>query len=273
MREIAVVFDPERKLFLYFGIALLAIGAGPFGTYEAMTLWERAIFWTLDVLGGMMIIVPVLHVFYFSRLVAFIPSWPRFVLGVALGALPAAAYISVLYGTIGRDLQISTPYPLLFVQVAVFSTVLLITEYVVWPAVFGHSKPAPVAARAPAPQTTSAPEPAPPPVPLLSRLPARLQDGEIISISMQDHYAEVTTTKGKSLILMRLGDAIDLLEGCSGARIHRSHWVAQQSVAGIERNGRRMEVRLADGRALPIGNTHLKTAQLELGLNELDHPG
>jgi hypothetical protein len=145
MREIDVVFDPERKLFLYFGVVLLAIGVGPFGTYEAMTFWQRTVFWTLDVLGGLLIIVPILHVFYHSRLVAFLPSFPRFLLGVAIGALPASAHITVLYDTVGAGLEISTPFPLLFVQVTVFSAVLLLTEFVLWPAVVGAPGPEPAA--------------------------------------------------------------------------------------------------------------------------------
>lgn len=266
MREIAVVFDPERKLFLYFGVALLAIGVGPFGTYEAMSFWQRTMFWTLDVLGGMVIIVPVLHVFFYSRLVAFIPSYPRFVLGVALGALPTTGYITVLYGTVGAALDISTPFSLLFVEVTVFSTVLLLTEYVLWPAVFGEAAPQGAVAN-PGPEPDAPPAaPKPQVVPLLTRLPLEHSDSEIVSISMQDHYAQVTTTEGTALILMRLSDAIDLLEGSPGARIHRSHWVATRFVEDIVRNGRRIEVLLKDGRQLPIGNTYLKAAQEQLGI-------
>jgi len=79
---------------------------------------------------------------------------------------------------------------------------------------------------------------------------------------MQDHYAEVTTTKGTSLTLIRLSDAIELLEGWPGARIHRSHWIAKRFV---KRNGRRVAVRLSNGKHLPIGNTYLKAAKKELG--------
>ena len=266
MREIVVVFDPERKLFLYFGVALLAIGVGPFGTYEAMDLWERTIFWTLDILGGLVIIVPILHVFYFSRLTAALPSLVRFVLGVALGALPASGFITLLYGTIGSGLQISTPFPLLFVEVTVFSTALLLVEFILWPMVFGTPDSALAGIASPIAQTLPEQAADTQITPLLTRLPPEHRSGAIISISMQDHYAEVTTTAGTALILLRLNDAIDLLEGCPGARIQRSHWVAKGFVKSINRNGRRVEVRLHDGRTLPIGATYLKAAQQELGI-------
>ncbi|MDU8927085.1 LytTR family DNA-binding domain-containing protein [Alisedimentitalea sp. MJ-SS2] len=266
MREIDVVFDPERKLFLYFGVAFMAILVGPFGTYELMSFWERAVFWTLDVLGGLLIIVPILHVFYYSRLAAFIPSFPRFLIGVAIGAVPTAAYITVLFGTVGQKLEISTEFPLLLMQVTVFSTLLLLTEFVLWPMVFGPHKGSPAGMNVPGttdePKTACASTSAA----LLSRLPDEHAGAQVVSISMQDHYAEVTTTQGAALILMRLGDAIDLMEGCPGARIHRSHWVAGEFVKGIEKTGRKTEVRMRDGRRLPIGNTYLKAAQQQLGI-------
>jgi DNA-binding LytR/AlgR family response regulator len=103
-------------------------------------------------------------------------------------------------------------------------------------------------------------------VPLMSRLPPELQDDRIVSISMQDHYARVTTTSGSALILMRLSDAMDLLDGCPGARIHRSHWVAKGFAESIGKSGRRMELRLTDGRALPVGASYLKAAERQLYL-------
>lgn len=285
MREIAVVFDPERKFFLYFGVVFLAVGVGPFGTYDAMDFWQRTVFWSLDILGGLLIIVPVVHVVYHSRILRRIPPLPRFVLGVAFGAIPAAAFITVLYGSVGTDLEISTPYPLLFVQVTVFSTILLLTEYVLWPAVFGGSRSRARAASAddgagmgpslgvhasadlsPLPDTPDGPvaekaAPVPHRVRLIERLPAELRGAEILSISMQDHYAEVSTTAGKTMLLMRLSDAIDLLDGLPGAQIHRSHWAARGAVVAIEKAGRRHEVVLGDGRRLPIGATHLAVAR------------
>jgi len=264
MREIAVVFDPERKLFLYFGLVFVAVGVGPFGTYDAMGFWQRTMFWTLDVLGGLLLIVPVLHVFYHSRLVAFMPSPLRFFLGVAVGAIPATAYITLLYRTIGDGLEIPASFPLLFAEVTVFSTLLLLTEFILWPMVFGTGE-------RPEPKPGNRIDQADPPAPvrpqrirLLERLPADLAGGTIISISMQDHYAEVVTTAGKALVLIRLSDAVDLLDGYPGTQIHRSHWVARDFVEKIEKSGRRMEMVLTDGRRLPVGNTFLVSARQQL---------
>lgn len=271
MREIDVVFDPERKLFLYFGITFLAIGVGPFGTYETMTLWQRTVFWSLDILGCALIVVPIVHVSYHSRFLKFLSSLPRFLFGVVLAALPAAGYISVLYGTVGDKLEITTPFPLLYVQVTVFSALLLLTEFVLWPKLFGNRGGKDVPTQqlsAPlAPETALSGETHRSPgdaIPLMSRLPEEVRGGAIVSISMQDHYAEVTLTSGRALILMRLGDAIDLLEGCPGARVHRSHWVALDFFEAIEKRDRGYRVRLKDGRELPLSATYLEAARQQL---------
>lgn len=271
MREIDVVFDPERKLFLYFGITFLAIGVGPFGTYETMTLWQRTVFWSLDILGCALIVVPIVHVSYHSGLLSFLSSVPRFLLGVLLAAFPAAGYISVLYGTVGDKLEITTPFPLLFVQVTVFSVLLLLTEFVLWPRLFGDRAGKGVSREQPraplaldAVPSGEAPRVSDDTIPLLSRLPVEVRKGEIISISMQDHYAEVTLTTGRALILMRLGDAIDLLEGYRGARVHRSHWVALNFFETIEKRQRGYRVLLKDGRELPLSATYLEAARQQL---------
>ncbi|CUH75396.1 Response regulator of the LytR/AlgR family protein [Tritonibacter multivorans] len=98
-------------------------------------------------------------------------------------------------------------------------------------------------------------EAAPRPVPaLINRLPLDKR-GDLISLSVQDHYVEVTTTKGREMVLMRLTDAIR--EAGGGFQIHRSHWVADGAVTAAQRKSSAAEVTLSDGRALPVSRTYL----------------
>lgn len=242
----------------------MAASVGPFGTYDVMTFWDRMVFWFLDVIGGLAIVVPILHVFYFSRFTSIIPSIPRFLLGVALGAMPTAGYITVLHSMVGEQLQISTPYPLLVVQVTVFSWILLWVEFQLWPRLFGS--PETVGRAEPRPDQSDAgysgnrrQAPA-----LLKRLPPGKREGQIISVSMQDHYAEVTTTSGSALILMRLSDAIEMLEDYPGLQIHRSHWVGLAQIDELVKRGRNTLVLLKDGRELPVGSTYLRHVKEQL---------
>jgi hypothetical protein len=87
---------------------------------------------------------------------------------------------------------------------------------------------------------------------------ARLRDpldGQLLCLEMQDHYLAVHTTKGSELILCRMEDAARELDGL-GRRVHKSWWAAEDAVAGIERDGQRLLLRLTDNRRVPVGRTY-----------------
>jgi DNA-binding LytR/AlgR family response regulator len=81
---------------------------------------------------------------------------------------------------------------------------------------------------------------------------------DLLWLSSQDHYLEVKTKLGTELILMRLGDAVKELETYPGARIHRSHWVADASITHLEASEGRLFVHLVDEKILPISRTYRK---------------
>lgn len=104
---------------------------------------------------------------------------------------------------------------------------------------------------------------------ILRRLPLERR-GRLVALTVQDHYVEVTTSKGKSLILMRLSDAIAECAPCQGLQIHRSHWVVLDQVASAKRLGDAAVVILKSGVTLPIARSRLRAAQ-QAGL--LPHKG
>lgn len=83
---------------------------------------------------------------------------------------------------------------------------------------------------APEPQEAAA-EAGPIGTPLLRRLPPDLR-GALIRLSMNDHYVEVETAKGATLVLLRFADALNELGDADGLQVHRSHWVARTAVKG-----------------------------------------
>lgn len=98
------------------------------------------------------------------------------------------------------------------------------------------------------------------PTPFFQRLPYELGN-ELISFTMRDHYVEVTTTKGKTLVLMSLGDALEELGDYAGTQIHRSHWVAASAYQRLEKSGGKLFVKLSDGRSLPVSRTYAASAR------------
>ena len=108
-----------------------------------------------------------------------------------------------------------------------------------------------------APVSTHAAAPGDAPVAFLKRLPTKLRGAELHAIEAQDHYLRLHTSRGSDLILMRLSDALDELEGLEGARTHRSWWVARGAVQGVRRDSARVFLRVPGGVEAPVSRTYL----------------
>lgn len=100
---------------------------------------------------------------------------------------------------------------------------------------------------------------APPAAPkFLERLPLKLRGGELWAVEAEDHYLRLHTSKGQDLILMRLADAVDELEGIEGAQVHRSWWVARDAITDARRGDGRATLTLKDGSEVPVSRTYAR---------------
>ena len=101
-----------------------------------------------------------------------------------------------------------------------------------------------------------APEPAPASFPsaLLSKLPAAIGN-DVIALETEDHYLRVHTVQGTALILMRMADAVALLDPQLGAQVHRRWWVAQAAVARVQMEGQKLSLCLINNALVPVGRT------------------
>ena len=109
--------------------------------------------------------------------------------------------------------------------------------------------------RAPAATHAAVPGAAPPA--FLKRFPPKLRGASLHAVEAQDHYLRLHTSLGSDLILMRMADALEELEGLEGARTHRSWWVARQAVQGVRREGARTVLLLGNGTEAPASRTYL----------------
>lgn len=97
--------------------------------------------------------------------------------------------------------------------------------------------------------------------PFFARLPIEVRTAKLYAISAEDHYLRVYTSRGESLILMRLTDAIVELGDRNGAQVHRSWWVAADGIqSSLSKNGRKYLV-LKSGVEVPISRTYSKAAK------------
>ncbi len=112
----------------------------------------------------------------------------------------------------------------------------------------------------PAGQNFAAFPPAPPAAQssplLLKRLPPQAR-GPILCLQMEDHYVRVHTETDSALVLMRFSDALSEVDKSAGLRVHRSWWVASESVRNVVRMGRTAQLELGNGLKVPVSQPYL----------------
>ncbi|MEM7023914.1 MAG: LytTR family DNA-binding domain-containing protein [Pseudomonadota bacterium] len=240
-REITTLFGSSRHLALLALVALFAGVTGPFGTYEALSPASRYLFWTLVVVGtaaaGQ---VTGTAVELLIRRLAW-PAVPKVLVCAVLSAPPVFGVVVVALLGFGfrpdaQDLVI------LYLQCTAVVAGIGILAFLL------------------APQGGKRAETAPPM--LMRRLPGARR-GRLIRLAAQDHYVEVVTTGGRTLVPMRFRDAIAEAAPEPGAQVHRSHWVALRAVSGRGRVNHRPGLHLSDGSFVPIGRKFRSEAQRE----------
>ncbi len=90
------------------------------------------------------------------------------------------------------------------------------------------------------------------------RLPPKLRGAEIRAVQAEDHYLRIHTDRGSDLILMRLSDALDELDGLEGAQTHRSWWVARSAVREVTRGDGRATLALEGGLTAPVSRRYAR---------------
>lgn len=94
----------------------------------------------------------------------------------------------------------------------------------------------------------------------LSRLPDHLGT-RLLHLQMEDHYLRATTDRGDALILIRFRDALQELADFDGMQVHRSWWVAREAVRKASRQGRKLELLMADGTRIPVSAAYRKIVE------------
>lgn len=248
-------------------ISLVLAVTGPFGTYGELALLPRLAYWfaiaLTTFLAGFSAVGLLLRL-----LPAGIGPHPfRIALAGVTAGLPVTAIVVALNRSIFDDPAAATGgVAILFVNCS------LIAAAVTYLFGLADTRPggeadAPQQRETPAAEmpgdgeATSRPDRRPR---LLDRLPPGLR-GRLAYLSMQDHYVDVHTDKGNTLVLMRLADAIGETAGVAGIRIHRSHWVAFEAVTGSRREKGKLFLQMTDGALLPVSRSFVAAVR-EAGL-------
>ncbi len=254
-----------RKSLVVLIMVVLAIVVGPFGTYEALSLGQRAVYWTVAFLGvGFFMEVSIVLTLTHPAL-AQIGHYIRLFGAVAFAAVPGAVVVLMLEG-LYREVVPTPAFGLtIWFFVAVIGCIMGLIEYRKggYPPVkttvsqTAHSTPQNALLTS---EHETAGEV------FLRRLRPDM-GRDLISLSIQDHYLEVVTRAGSQTLLMRMADAEAELDGYPGLRVHRSHWIGLDAVNRLSRAGNKWTVDLCDGRTLPVSREQAPSLRETLEAN------
>ena len=237
-------------------LAIVVLGlSGPFGTFESFNLAERLAYW------GAMVVPCYLTgqgsvTLLLGSLERRVPArWPRVLIAAVISSLPLTLIVSLVDSIAYRHLAPENLLSLWF-DVAVVTLVIVVslsvsTERMRRLAAAGPAGMAPQPAAKPAPV---APDRSLPPI--LQRVPLP-QRGKLLALTVEDHYVDIVTDRGKTLVLMRLADAIRETAGVDGLQIHRSHWVARDAVVRSHRADGKLGLELRNALKLPVSRGFL----------------
>ena len=84
-------------------------------------------------------------------------------------------------------------------------------------------------------------------------LPDELK-GDIVYAHVSGHYVEIVATDRKDVLLMRLADVANALDG-QGMQTHRSYWVAYRHIVRLEKYERNAVLHLTGGHKVPVSRS------------------
>lgn len=276
MREFAnasFIWRLERlrsEMALAVGAGLILAMLGPFQTME-IAFFSKIGFWM------------VLSALWFA-LVTFVEPWLdtlpsarglapgyRLALTVCLTAMPMLMVVVPAANALGKEQIELLCLPRIYPKILLIGSALSFLSFALlgeesgrlWARLWGPSLPDADESCAPPCELRPAVS-FDPPRPLRSKL-AIGSVSAVQCLEMEDHYVRVHEARTSTLILMRLTDAIEALGEDAGLRVHRSWWVARNAVTGMERHGRNLRVRLANGLVVPVSQSYRRAVIAAFG--------
>ena len=250
LRELQARVSSPALLIGLGSIAVVLGISGPFGTYARLNLAERLVYWLTMV--ALTYLVGLFAARLAERLLARHVNRPRLLELLAAGVAGTPVTLVVIAINLIAFSGDTGVHPLiLWPSCTLISVLAMVIRQQMLAAGGGRAQP-------PAAEMAARPEPAVETgVPaIVERLPAEKR-GALLALSVEDHYVQVITSRGRGLVLIRLGDAMRETLPVPGIQIHRSHWVALTAVTGVQRSEGRLLLVLSSGDVLPVSRSML----------------
>ena len=246
--------DLVIEMSIMLAITLVVAFLGPFGSFAMGGFAERLLYWGAMVFGGYALVRPLM---LFAPAITARLQLPELMVWMGLLGVAGIPLTLLVWFAGGAP---TLPSPADFLRL--YPNVLMIGALVTLVFWVLRKKPAAVHAlpqSAPAANATAAAPPADLPIavhlPAAPRLLERLPPGQrapVLALEMEDHYVRVHTASGSSLVLLRMRDAVLEMDGVDGMQVHRSWWVARDSLAGHRSEGRNLILCLHGGLEAPV---------------------
>lgn len=248
LREVQVFLRAPRFWATFGAVVLIFWVTGPYGTSERLASVPRLGFWLVlhAVAWGIAIVtIVIVNTLLFRKI-------PSLLQRMALGTLIAGPPVGLATEAISLLTFGGTPSLAVFAE-SIATGLLLSALFCGLTFMTMSSKQA--AALSPAPEAEEKTD-----VPLLRRLKPENR-GPILHMTVADHYTEVTTTRGRELILLRFSDALEELGATAGLQVHRSHFVADSHVERLLRAEGRLSILMKDGRDIPVSRSRVEAVR------------
>ena len=239
--NLRMMVSPITGVVWAFAVVLTVL-AGPFGTYEGMAVFERALYW-----------VPVVSLSVFVGYVvrgttfAFFGEKNPIVFDLAASVIMTILFTPILAVITLSVTSLTDSMPPQFPRVILYTFAVAVAVFVSRRVVIG-------AEICTYPFLEDDPEEDEPR--LLKRLSPEVR-GRVLRISGQDHHVEIITEAGKEMLRLRLMDAIGEMDTVEGYCTHRSHWIARSAITGIKReNSHKITIFLSNGDSVPVSRKY-----------------
>ncbi|MBA1345921.1 LytTR family DNA-binding domain-containing protein [Rhizobium sp. WYCCWR 11146] len=240
LRELQVFLHSWRFWGTFAAIVLLFAVTGPYGTMESMAFGERLAYWlTLHAVAWT---IAILCAVTAERLLrgTIASMFARMMAGSLIAALPIGFTVGLVdHVFTGEANTLESGLQRALFAVPLCALFCLLTYMAMSQKI----------AEAAAPQETS------PATSILDRLKPENR-GALLRLSVQDHYTEVVTSRGRELVLLRFADALKETAATPGLRVHRSHWVADAHVESLKRDNGRLLILTRDGTEIPVSRSY-----------------
>lgn len=230
-------------LTIWISATVIAVVAGPFGTFTAFTFGERVAYWGLISITSVPLgqfCVAVANMIWDDT-----QARLRTIVGTPIAILLITADVWLISQMPIWGAGERPGYGILLAFVTLIAFAATITKVLMLAAVPDLSGD----------DTTATERVVPEPPRLLRRIPVK-EGAEVLHLSVQDHFVEVNTCEGTHSLRMRFRDALEELDGVNGYRVHRSHWVAADAITSVEREQSRLYLCLNNGRRVPVSRNY-----------------